>query len=344
MNRYLCVAYGCVSLLSFFSVALGSPCQQWGPPRIVGHLDVSQIPEASGIAASQQFTNRLYHVNDSGNGQAFFITDLQGGKTRSIRVGAPGIVNDRSTLDIAFSDFEDLSVGPCFVNDTCLFIADIGDNGGFGDSSNRKTIQVLVIKEEKNPPSWVRPVRQIALAYPDGPHNAEGLAVHPNGDIFIVTKELNVWRWKALPARLYKVSRDQWEQADETVITLTEVGTLDVPHWGPPPSTLFGQVVTALDISPDGKRFLVLTYDFAFEVFRDLSESDSWISQDLQINKDFQVINLLPLPQPEGVTYVHGAQSFIYHTEFSGRWFRLLRGQGFHNTVPPLIRVDCVQG
>jgi len=336
------ISFGSLSFLCFLtSLAWGGSCQKWGLPRIVGYLDASKIPEASGIAASKKFKNRLYHINDSGNEFAFFITDLTGANTQTVGIHSSTFRFPHPPEDDSTSDFEDLSLGPCFSNDSCLFVADIGDNGGFADSSHRDTITILVFKEQQNMSSPLRPIREIILSYPDGSHNAEGFAVHPNGDIFILTKEMNLWGWEAFPAQLYKIARSKWEKPEREVLQLTKVGELDIPNWVPPQATLFGKLVTSFDISPDGTRFLVLTYDFAFEIFRDLSKSDSRSFRDLQQGKDFHLIQLLTLPQPEGITYLPIGQSFLYHTEYSGTVFRFLRGHDLQKTPPALTRVDC---
>ena len=341
MKNFFILFYAFVILGGYVDLVWGEICKQWGTPKLIGRMDVSQIPEASGIAASKKIKNRLYHVNDSGNGHRFLITDLNGKNTQSVQIDSTIIDSGPHPLDDDTSDYEDLSLGPCFEESSCLFIADIGDNRGFGNSSIRETIQILVIKEENNMPARVRPLRQIVLSYPDGPHDAEGLAVHPNGDIFILTKEMRIWGWKALPAGMYKLGRQQWEQSQEETFELTKIGKLDIPKWVKPHSSLFGKVVTGLDISPDGTQFMVLTYDFAINIFQDLSDARTWISKDLREGKDYLKISLLSLPQPEGITYLSGSKSFMYHTEYSEAWFRLIRGQGLTGYSPGLVRVDC---
>jgi len=117
---------------------------------------------------------------------------------------------------------------------------------------------------------------RLKLLYPDGPHDAESMAVHPNGDIYILTKEN--------PARLYKANPNAVQQ------TLTPVVTLQ-PGGRP----------TDMAISDDGMRLLVLTYMDAVEYSMDFKQQ--------------QKIRLNFLQQQESVAYLPGSRSFIYSTE-----------------------------
>ncbi len=57
----------------------------WAEGVEVGLLD-PVINEASGIAVSARYGNRLYHVNDSGDTGRFFVTNLTGTDAQSVRV------------------------------------------------------------------------------------------------------------------------------------------------------------------------------------------------------------------------------------------------------------------
>src|SRR5690349_18401504 len=97
---------------------VASLCAQWSGPVQVGTLDPAFLPEASGIAVSRQYEDRYYHINDSGDGAAFYVTDSAGQKTRKVAIRG-----------YKPQDTEDLALGPCDGGgDTCLFVGDIGDN------------------------------------------------------------------------------------------------------------------------------------------------------------------------------------------------------------------------
>jgi hypothetical protein len=110
-------------------------------------------------------------------------------------------------------------------------------------------------------------------------YEASQIVVIPNGDIYILTKnfELNGLRPVVGSARLYRLKQDQWRNSKSSLQTLEFVMTLDFAKLLPK-SLLGGRLPTGMDISPDGKRFLVLTYQDAVEFFIDLStdEADTW--------------------------------------------------------------------
>jgi len=315
-------------------VSFGATCQQWGPGTPIGRLDTSKISEASGLSASQRFPNRLYHVNDSGGGAYFYLTDLYGNNTQSVRIA--GFPNSDA-------DFEDIGVGPCDTHSHCLFIGDIGDNNKFDESPTRKNIVILIIEEEKKFSKVVVPKHRITVVYPDGPHNAEGLAVHPNGDLFIVTKEFDLLEWESSSAKLFKLHRTQWEKNQNQVQSLTFVGEIDVPALMGPDSDLWDGMVTAFDIASDGNSFLLLTYGGAIEFFIDLSTPDLSLPRKFMEGRDYRLLDLKVLPQQEGIGYLPGSRSFIYGTELSSRLFRLLRGHRAFDRKATLIRVDCLK-
>ena len=63
------------------------PCDTWSEPQQLGMLDHQIIPEASGIAVSRAFEDRLYHNNDSGDGPYFYVTNGAGEATQTVTVG-----------------------------------------------------------------------------------------------------------------------------------------------------------------------------------------------------------------------------------------------------------------
>jgi len=186
---------------------------------------------------------------------------MNGANPRAIRVAG---FNPRDT--------EALSLGPCpgRRGASCLYVADIGDN-----DRRRRSIEIVVVAEVKDFPQSVAPRNRLSFRYPDGPHDAEGMAVHPDGTIYILTKER--------PAKLFKTSRD----ARQT--TLIEVKTLDA------------DTPTDLAISDDGTRMVVLTYADAYEYSLDFKQQ--------------QKVGITFLQQQESVAYLPGSRSFIYTTE-----------------------------
>ncbi len=269
------------------------------PRTVLGTLNPELFDEASGVAVSQRFPGRLYHVNDSGSrGFNFFYTDLDGtdlGETQ---------IND---VKRAGKDVEELTLGPCGEL-SCLYIGNIGDN-----QRERKNIDVVYVAEEevyeKRTDFW----KHLKLIFPDGHHDAEAMAVHPNGDLYILTKSWRAYLLVPAPARLYKISHERIAAApDAEPQTLTFVGELDLVKLG---DRILGSVATSMDIAPDGSKLLILTYWGALEFYTDLSKKPLKDSDALVKGRDYAVLDIAPLPQQEAVAYLPNGRDFIYTTE-----------------------------
>jgi hypothetical protein len=271
-------------------------CTSWGQSEKVGELNVA-INESSGLSSSARFPQWLYHTNDSWNtGPKFFVSNLQGKETREIML----------KLDPSLSasiDVEDMDVAAC-EEDRCIFLADIGDN-----RSKRSEIHILVVQEDE---LWEHPVspRVLNVRYPDRPHDAEAFAVHPNGDMYILTKEVSPL--KTPPSRLYRLPKKAWLQEAESY-TLEFVTSIDVRSLSGSSLDLLSHIVTGMDSSSDGKRLLVLTYGEVFELLIDLStlSNDSVFPTDTPYRK-IEVITLL---QQESISYLSQDYGFIYAAE-----------------------------
>lgn len=129
-----------------------------------------ELPEASGIAISRNAPGVLWLHNDSG--EPVLMAVGSNGTTRGrIRVTGASV-----------QDWEDIDVGPC-PGGSCIYIGDIGDNGG-----NRRNVVIYRIPEPESPGETSVSAESMRLTYPDGAHDAESLIVMPDGSILIVSK------------------------------------------------------------------------------------------------------------------------------------------------------------
>ncbi len=289
---------GLVALLSIWiasaSVAADSPgslCSRWAAPEVLGQLDTRLLPEASGIGLATG-GNQLYHNND-GTEPNFLLTDRNGQNPRRITVQGFDAV-----------DVEDLAVGPCGEH-TCLFLADVGDNG-----TRRTSVQFAVIEEQGEYATSVKPRAVVTARYPDGPHNSEAIAIHPSGDLYLLTKA-GSGIGRTGPARVYRLTAAQL--AAGGMQTFEFRGEIPVP-------TLIGrgvparQVATAMDIAPDGGRFLLLTYGFLLELAVDLAgplpAADAWNE-----GSTHRVAPIETLIQAEAIAYDQDGRSVLYSSE-----------------------------
>ena len=132
------------------STAGTTPCQVDGRAT-----PMPDLPEASGIAISRQVPGRLWTHNDSGQATLFAL-DGRGAVTARVRVTGASV-----------DDWEAVAVGPC-PGGSCLFVADIGDNG-----AKRKSVTVYRVAEPAANETSVAVAEAIEMTYPDGAHDAE---------------------------------------------------------------------------------------------------------------------------------------------------------------------------
>ena len=270
-------------------------CKAWSPAQAYGELDTKLVNEASGLDVSAKYPGRLYHNNDSGDDLRFYVSDLTGQNTRAVDVEGPKP-----------QDIEDLSVGPCD-GGTCIYLGDIGDN-----PARREDVVFTLVKERNTFEDKVKPLRTVRARYPDGPHNAEAFALHPNGDLFLVTKPADRVMMTPVPAKVYKLTAAQLREPGQTQ-TFAKIGEIVLPSVMAT-QAFPGSISTALDISADGKRAILLTYMSALEIGMDFKNGLPPFSQWVE-GRDYKVIALDSLPQQEAAAWLPGDKSFIYDTE-----------------------------
>lgn len=261
-----------------------------------GSLDVELIAEASGLAISQSKPHLLYHINDSGDGPYLYVTDQDGSNVRKITVS--GFIP---------KDVEDLTLGTCpDGTGNCIYIADIGDNWTL-----RSHIRIIVIPEPTGEETTIDPTHILKLRYPDEAHNAEGLALHPNGTLYILTKEYNEITRKVQDSKLYYLDLSLI-QPNISSYPLSFLTTLPLTTWQADTRDRWSKLPTALDISYDGKYFLVLTYNHAFEISYETVKQS--ITQGIASDA-VKRIDIKRLPQQEAIAYQPASKNFIYTTE-----------------------------
>jgi hypothetical protein len=263
----------------------------YGPPRNIATLKNPSIVESSGLAASRTMPGVYWTHNDSGDGPFIYAFD-GGGESRGVfRVA--GAIN---------RDWEDMAVGPGpQPSQSYLYIGDIGDN-----SETRSEVVVYRVAEpalttadktsSQTRPRTTQAVEAIRLRYPDGKHDAEALLVHPSsGNLYIVTKAL------LARAAVYEVAAPL---SVGKVITMRRLGEIRVP-------SLFGGVITAGSISPDGRRVALCDYFQGYELVLPPASSsfnDIW-------KQKITVFDLGQRKQGEGIAYRSDGRALLATSE-----------------------------
>lgn len=224
-------------------------------PSLLTEIKDKEVNESSGLAASRVENVTWYTHNDSGDKPRFF------------RFNESGIVTGVFTLKGAKAvDWEDMASARV-KGENWIYLADTGDNGRI-----RKSISIYRVKEPKmkDKGSTIDRVDEWTLQYPDGAHDCEALMVHPQtGDLWLVSKD------RGEGTHVYVVRSPKGKE----VKTAVKMGSIKIPFTG-----LGGGMVTAGDISPDGKKVAIRTYAGALE-FSVKDSFDSWFKGDQRILK-----------------------------------------------------------
>lgn len=129
------------------------------------------LQEASGVAIDA--AGRTWSLADSGEPVLFHLDD-SGRIVREVRVP-----------DVHVRDWEDLAIGSCPAGE-CFYIGDIGDN-----LHERDAVLILRAPVPYDDEAEASSVEQLRIRYPDGPSDAEAMALLPDGSLLIITKGRN---------------------------------------------------------------------------------------------------------------------------------------------------------
>jgi hypothetical protein len=187
-------------------------------PKKFFTISDSRIDESSGLAKSARHEGIWWTVNDSGDTARIFAVNTEGD------------VEAVLTFDDEVRDIEAIAIDP----DGTIYVADIGDN-----TATRDFISVYQLSEPDVLKNAEVRFRRYDFEYPDGPHNAETLLVHPQTRrLYLVTKT------KADPAAFYAAPKDP---SREGVNDLTRLAAA-------PPGITDGTFL------PDGRRVVLRSY------------------------------------------------------------------------------------
>ncbi len=253
------IALGVSLLLSVLVVPAQSqkrPAASTASPHAVelGHLQDSAITESSGVVASRRAGGQLLWThNDSGDGPFVYALRPNGAKLGTFRLGGVQTVTDCE--DIA------IGLGPQ-AQVPYLYLGDIGDNNSVRTAASHVCTVYRVPEPEVSPgartstqahPILTATAEAFRYVYPDGPHNAESLLVHPRtGCIYVVAKNPN----GRDGVYVFPVPLDPCR-----VVVLKKIATIVIS--GEP--NLYPNLITGGDIAPDGSHVLLRTYWYAYE-------------------------------------------------------------------------------
>ncbi|RKH11057.1 hypothetical protein D7V97_12315 [Corallococcus sp. CA053C] len=242
-----------------------------------------QVPELSGLAASQRHPGIFWGHNDSNNAFELFALDETGAV--------------KATLTLTGADprdIEDVAVGPCAPGEqaTCIFLADTGDN-----FERRKEVRLFRFAEPATLANATLPVEALPFTYVDGAHDAESLIIDGrSGRIAVLTKT------RTSLGDLYAVEGLKPGGSGKA----TKIGTLRVPED-------VDRLSTGAALHPSGERLLVRTYTRVWEVRRPGAKrlEDLIQGQVVEVPGASQA-------QAEAITFLQDGRGYLLGSEFTG--------------------------
>lgn len=245
MNKLKVICNICFALC--FYGLLQAQVQQinYEDPEIVGRLKYDPINETSGMGMSYITDNAIWVHNDSGDGPNIYLIDTDG-----------NLLNKGRVSGARANDWEDLSTFE-LNGKSYIIIGEFGDNG-----RNRSDYKLYIIEEPEYDPDQKEGhvysiLRTITYQYDNGKQNCESVGVDvATGKIILFSKSHdNEIRYVyELPLSVEPGSEN---------LTAKRIASLSTDD------------TTAMDISMDGHRAIVLTYkDFAYEFIRE--DNETW--------------------------------------------------------------------
>lgn len=247
---------GFIYLICLLSAACTGEGEQSGDAASFVTIRHAALLEASGLARSLRREGRFWAHNDSGGAALLHAFGADGMPHGSVRID-----------DAVNVDWEDIA---SFERDgrAWLLIGDIGDNAAMRPVVTLYLVEEPDVDAEKE--TTVTMHRRLRFRYPDGPRDAESLAVDTeNGEVLVLSK-------RDIPAVLYSIALDAGDDEIQTATRRAAVDTITQPtaadierapqaldwYWQP----------TAMDLS--GNRIAILTYRGVFVFER--SAASTW--------------------------------------------------------------------
>lgn len=257
------------------------------------------LTELSGFTRSLATPDWLWAHNDSGDGARLF----------RVGSGANNLGADGGVLTVPGAenfDWEDIAAFR-WQGQAALLVGDIGDN-----TASRDHVSLYAVADPGASGREARLLWTLRFRYPGGARDAEGLAVDPlSNEILILSK-------RTRPPRLYRLampgsapaagSEPLMAQALGPVLGIaaaTLADFADDPIYG-----LLRDWPTALDIAPDGRFAVVLTYKDAW-LYRH-QPGENWADS---FTRKPERIDLPQLPQSEAAAISADGSSLLIGSE-----------------------------
>ena len=269
------------------SVAQSVDFLKYGEPIHLCKLENKKINESSGIAISRRHADLFWTHNDSGDKPRLFCFDLQGRHRGTCQL-----------KKVKAKDWEDMCsfrVG----GNAKLLIGDIGDN-----AAKRRSCRLYLIDEplkpsddlKKNKQSASPPIQTIELTYSTKKSmDCEAIGVDVSNEKLLLVEKR---RW--IHCRVFEADFPLDPKTGRLDVTRLPGAKTDrkAKLVAKPIAQIKLALVSAMDVSPDGRRAIVMTLGEAVEFIR--TGDESWSDA---FKRKPKIVHLPPRRQGEAVCY-----------------------------------------
>ena len=261
--------------------------------RMAGLITNGDLNEVSGIAASRVHDDVLWAIEDSGNPARLYAITPRGRLLARFEVrGAKNIDwEDLASFDLAGRHY--------------LLVADTGDNGG-----QRRDFVLHVFEEPKTLANGtLKPAWSIRARWADGPRDCEAVAVDAAaGKVLLLSKKRKPPELFALPLA---DPHGEWREA-RRIGRLAGVPEADKDlQRSDPELARLSPLVTAADLSPDGRTLAVLTYGSV--LFYRRQPGEDWGEA---VSRPPEAHDVPLIPQAEALAWSKGGGGLYASGEF----------------------------
>jgi hypothetical protein len=294
-----------LSSLVISNIAIANICENWTTPIKTGQ-HTRALSEVSGLATSTIKKGHYIWANDSGSDPILHASMADGIITKSVDL-----------KKFSNRDFEAVEQGVCpnSINESCIFVADTGNNSGFRPKSkvavfreidfwNNSSIQPILLKEFRTR------------------KNFEAMVINDNGEAILFSKN------KSGRSEMFKLN------FLDNKSDLLQTGTLDMNYILKNQNPKDMRITDASYSTKNG-TILLLTYGDIVEVSAQNIFDNTNISQWVQ-GKDYKIIKSpknASLTQKETVAYSTDQENFIISSESESSWL----------PPPAIFQYSCVK-
>ena len=261
--------------------------------RLAGVITSGMLGEISGLAASHVHEDVLWVINDGGNPAEIFAINRRGRLLARYDV--------RGARNIDWEDLASFSLD----GKHYLLVADTGDNGGL-----RRDFVLHVFEEPKTLANGtLKPAWSIRARWADGPRDCEAVAVDAAaGKVLLLSKKRKPPELFALPLA---DPHGEWREA-RRIGRLAGVPEADKDlQRSDPELARLSPLVTAADLSPDGRTLAVLTYGSV--LFYRRQPGEDWGEA---VSRPPEAHDVPLIPQAEALAWSKGGGGLYASGEF----------------------------